>query len=83
MADDETLKLLRNIGASQQISDKDLKTIQQGITACGALDAAKERSRIHAEKARKLIKQVKMTDETKEFFNSLLTFVTTSLDWYK
>ena len=83
MADDETLKLLRKVGSSRKISDKDLKNIQQGITACGALDAAKERSRIHAENARKLIEQVKITDETKEFFNSLLTFVTNSLDWYK
>jgi len=83
MADNRTLKLLRSIGSKRRISGEELEAIRRGITICGALDAAKERSRFHAEKAQELMAQVKMTGEAKRFFNSLLTYVTDSLDWYK
>ncbi|MFQ6135015.1 MAG: polyprenyl synthetase family protein [Nitrososphaerales archaeon] len=83
MADDDTLNLLRRVRSNRRISGDELKAIRRGIRSCGALNAAKERSRFHAEKANELIAQVGITGEAKEFFNSLLTFVKDSLDWYK
>ncbi len=83
MADDETLNLLKRVKSKRRLSEDELKAVRQGLKSCGALDAAKERSRLHADKAGALIAQVGMTSEAKEFFNSLLTFVKDSLDWYK
>ncbi len=83
MADDNTLALLREVRSKRRISEDELETIRRGLRSCGALDAAKEKSRLHAQKASEQIEQAGMTDEAKEFFKSLLTFVKDSLDWYK
>ncbi len=83
MADGSTLNLLKSIMSTRKLSGSELEAVRRGIVECGALDAAKERSRVHAEKAGELIVQVKMSGEAKGFFNSLLTFINDSLDWYK
>ena len=49
----------------------------------GALEAAKGRSKKHAEKAKALIAQTGLSSETKKFFVSLITYIMESLDWYK
>jgi geranylgeranyl diphosphate synthase type II len=81
-ANAETLTRLQHIRSSHLISADDLEAIRRGIKECGALDAAKDRSHLHAERARNLIRQVDLSDSAKNFFNSLLTFISDSLNWY-
>lgn len=49
----------------------------------GGLDAAKKVSRRHAKQARKILTQTSLTEEVKEFFNSLILYIEESLEWYK
>ena len=60
-----------------------LTTIREIISRCGALDAAKNRSREHADTAKKLISETRMNDEIKAFFTSFIDYIIGSLDWYK
>ena len=57
--------------------------MREVIRKTGALDAAKEESLKHAKKAKELIEQTRMGEESREFFNSFIDYVTQSLDWYK
>jgi geranylgeranyl pyrophosphate synthase len=49
----------------------------------GGLDAAKQVSKNHAKKARKLLNQTNLSNEVKEFFNNFILYIEESLDWYK
>jgi hypothetical protein len=49
----------------------------------GALKTAKEKSRKHAETAKKLVTQTNLNKETKSFLTSFITYIEESLDWYK
>ncbi|MFX1487159.1 MAG: polyprenyl synthetase family protein [Promethearchaeota archaeon] len=53
------------------------------IKKSGSLDASKERSKLHAEKAKALIESTRMNEETKRSLSSLIDYVEESLDWYK
>jgi len=46
------------------------------------LEAAKSRSREHADSAKKLISETSMSREPKEFFISFIDYVKESLNWY-
>jgi len=83
LADQDGLDTLKNLVGREQISLKDLKMVRAVIRECGALEAAKEKSRKHAEKAKALIAQTGLNDDTKEFFASFITYIEESLDWYK
>ncbi len=83
LADKEELNLLKSLVDREHISLKDLKMVRAVIRKCGALEAAKEKSRKHAEKAKALIAQTGLNDDVKEFFSSLITYIEESLDWYK
>jgi len=62
---------------------KDLELIKATIRESGALKATKEKSENHAEKARSLIAQTGLSDETKNFFANLIEYIKESLEWYK
>jgi len=80
MADQSQLETFENaIGESPL----DLNTIRKTISDCGALEAAKNRSRKHADSARRLISETAMNDELKNFFISFIGYVKDSLNWYK
>lgn len=64
-------------------SPLDLAKIQKIISECGALEAAKNRSREHADAAKKLISETNMTREVKNFFISFIDYIKESLNWYK
>ena len=53
------------------------------IKKSGSLDASKERSKSHAEKAKALIESTRMNEETKKSLSSLIDYVEESLEWYK
>jgi len=65
------------------ITRDDLDRIRRVISECGALEAAKSRSRVHADSAKKLILETNMSQEVKDFFNSFIDYVKESLNWYK
>ncbi len=61
----------------------DLTIIKKIIVDCGALDAAKNRSREHANSAKKLISKTHMNTEIKKFFITFIDYIKDSLNWYK
>jgi len=83
LADREGINKLKRLTSKKRISPKDLELIRGIVRESGALKAAKEKSREHAEKAKALVAQTSLSDETKRFFSSLITYIQESLDWYK
>ena len=82
-ADDKGLETLRKAVGCKPIPVDRLEEIRVMIRESGALDAAKARSKAHAEKAKQLISQTRLSHEAKNLFTSLITYVEESLDWYK
>ena len=81
MANQEQLRTFET--AIQARPMVDLLSIRRVISECGALQAAKSRSREHADSAEKLISETNMSTEVKNFFISFIGYVKESLDWYK
>jgi geranylgeranyl pyrophosphate synthase len=83
LANREGITKLKNLTSKKHISPKDLEFIRRIVRESGALEAAKEKSKEHAEKAKTLIAQTSLSDEAKSFFSSIITYIQESLDWYK
>lgn len=83
LADREGLSVLKDLASKEHISQEDIERIKALIRESGALKTAKEKSRSHAKKARELIAQTTLCNETKRFFASLIDYIERSLDWYK
>ncbi len=81
MADRVQLETLEH--AAHNSSPNNLMVIRKIITDCGALEAAKDQSRTHANVAKQLILETTMREEVKNFFISLIDYITESLNWYK
>jgi geranylgeranyl diphosphate synthase type I len=62
---------------------QDLDKMRTLLSDCGALEEAKNRSREHADAAKKLIAETKMSGEAKDFYASFIDYVKESLNWYK
>jgi len=62
--------------------DFDVDEVRGRIIESGALEAAKEISRQHADIAMERIMATDMGDQSKDFFISFIDFVKESLDWY-
>lgn len=60
-----------------------LNEVKKVMSDCGALEAAKNQSREHADLAKKLISETGMSGEVKDFFISFIDYVKESLNWYK
>ena len=83
LASREEIDKLKSLTSKKRMSPRDLESIREIVRESGALEAAKEKSREHAEKAKALIAQTSLSDEAKRFFSSLITYIQESLDWYK
>jgi len=83
LASRDGIAKLKSLTSKKHISPRDLELIRGIVRESGALEAAKEKSKEHAEKAKALIAQTSLSDETKRFFSSLITYIQESLDWYK
>jgi len=83
LADREGVNKLTTLTAEKQVSPENLELVRQIISESGGLDAAKKKSKEHAEKAKQLIAKTSLSSETKKFFVSLITYIEESLDWYK
>jgi geranylgeranyl pyrophosphate synthase len=77
------LNTLRKIIGKKQIASEELEAIKTMLKESGALKTAKEKSRKHAETAKKLVTQTNLNKETKSFLTSFITYIEESLDWYK
>lgn len=83
LVDQKKLAFLKNLIGKGSVSQGDLELIRGMVMESGGLGAAKEKSREHAEKAKAFILQTSLSDEIKEFYISLITYIEESLDWYK
>ena len=81
MADRAQLETLERV--AHDSSPNSLKIVQNIITDCGALEEAKNHSRMHADAANHLIERTAMNEEAKSFFISLIDYIKESLNWYK
>jgi geranylgeranyl pyrophosphate synthase len=61
--------------------EKDLA--RQLLRESGGLDAAKQTSKKYAKLARDFIIKTSLNEDVKDFFNSFITYIEQSLDWYK
>ena len=77
------LNKLRKIIGKKHITSEELEAIKTALKESGALKTAKEKSKKHAETAKKLITQTDLSEETKNFLASFITYIEESLDWYK
>jgi len=82
LADRRQLEKLKGMISKKRVSQESLERIRAIIRECGALEAAKEESRKHAERAKALIAQTNLSGETKGFFASFISYIEESLDWY-
>ncbi|MFQ5999605.1 MAG: polyprenyl synthetase family protein [Candidatus Bathyarchaeia archaeon] len=83
LANRDGLDALKNLIGKKRVSSDDLELIRTVVRESGALEAAKEKSREHAERAKALIAKTGLSDETKRFFASLIAYIEESLNWYK
>ena len=80
MADRAQLETFEHVANSS--SPDNLMVIRKIITDCGALDAAKNQSKTHADVANHLILETSMSEEVKSFFIDLIDYIKESLNWY-
>jgi geranylgeranyl pyrophosphate synthase len=81
--DPEKAQALKCLLGKQFLSYGEKDLARELLRESGGLDKAKQASRKHAQQARKLITQTKLTDDTKEFFNTFIQYIEQSLNWYK
>jgi geranylgeranyl diphosphate synthase type I len=82
-ADRAKAEALRCLLGKTNLNRGDIELVRTLLRESGGLDAAKKTSRKHAEKAKTLLTQTSLSNEIKEFFNSFISYIDESLDWYK
>jgi geranylgeranyl diphosphate synthase type I len=82
-SDPEASRILKSLRGRKNLSRDEVETVRNLVRRSGGLDNAKRDSRRHAEEARNLVAMTSMLGEVKGFFNSLITYIENSLDWYK
>ncbi len=70
-------------GFGKVYEEGDVEEIRKKVRQCGALQAAKDYSKKHAEEAAKRIEYTKMSEKSKGFYLSFIDYITESLDWYE
>lgn len=83
MAGEEGAREIRARFGGGKPSLKDLNRVREIVKRSGALDAAKSKSRAHAEKAKRLLNETSLSREAKSMFTSLISYVEESLEWYR
>ncbi len=83
LGDRDEVKTLRGLTSHKRVSPRNLELARRIIRESGGLDAAKEKSRDHAEKAKALIARTTLSGETSAFFALLIDYIEESLEWYK
>lgn len=83
LGDSAEAEELKSLQGKKNLTKNEVERARSLIRKTGGLEAAKETSRDHAEKARKQFYRTDLSDEVKEFFNSLIDYIGGSLDWYQ
>jgi geranylgeranyl diphosphate synthase type I len=83
MASDREKEELRDLLAKKKLDKNQIERVKEIIKSCGALERTRDRTVEHATKAIETLNKTKMNDNAKQFFVSLLNFVSQSLDWYR
>ena len=83
MAGEDLVELFNRVRIKGEISSNELETIRTRVSDCGALDKAKERTRFHIDEAQKYLGETSINDDSRRFFESMLRYISSSLDWYK
>ncbi|MEM3747617.1 MAG: polyprenyl synthetase family protein [Thermoproteota archaeon] len=81
--DPEVPRFLKSLRGRVSISRDEVEKIRSLVRLSGGLEKARKASRMHAEEAKRLIAETGMNSEAKGFFNSMITYVENSLDWYR
>ena len=79
----EAINVLKSVKNKDELNPDDVENIRRVIRLTGGLDNAKKDLKKHAEEARKSISMTSMKSDVKDFFNHLISYIETSLDWYK
>jgi geranylgeranyl pyrophosphate synthase len=82
-ADKEKSEALRCLLGKTTLNEGDIELVRQLLRESGGLDAAKKISKKHAEEARALLTQTRLSEDVKEFFKSFILYIEESLEWYK
>lgn len=81
--DTEKVEALKCLLGKQFLSFGEKDLARKLLRETGGLDKAKQASKTHAQQARTLINNTKLTDNTKQFFNTFTQYIEDSLKWYK
>ena len=83
LADHAKSEALKCLLGKEFLSFGETDLIRKVLRESGGLDAAKQASRKHAKQAKNLIAQTSITENIKDFFNSFISYIEESLNWYK
>jgi len=67
----------------RRLNAEEIELARLIIKESGGLEAAKERSKAHAKKAKSLLADTRLNEETMEFFVSFIDYIEESIEWYK
>lgn len=79
----EELKALKCLLAKDKLTENELNAIRTLMEQTGALGKARQKARGHVHRAKTLVAQTEMSEESKDLFNSFVDYITQSLGWYK
>ena len=79
----EELKALKSLLAKGKLTENEFDAIRTLMKRTGALEKARQKAREHVRRAKELVAQTEMSEESKDLFNSFVDYITQSLEWYK
>lgn len=79
----QELQEFKALVGKKKLRQEEVVRAREIINNCGALTKAKEKSKEHAKKAKKLIQKTSMSSGSKEFFYGFINYIAESLEWYK
>jgi geranylgeranyl diphosphate synthase type II len=83
LAGREDLDALKRLVGKGSLTRDELEAAREFIRKSGALKAAKDDSKQHAETGKELVARTSLSDEAKEFLSSFINYIERSLDWYR
>lgn len=81
--DSSKSEALKCLLGKQFLSIGEVELARNMLRESGGLDKAKQDSKLHAQQAKTYINQTSLTADIKQFFNSFITYIEDSLNWYK
>jgi geranylgeranyl pyrophosphate synthase len=82
MGSDKDVKKIKACFKKSSLSLKDVSSIREIVKETGALNAAKNKLKAHAEKAKAIIQEADLNQEAKKAFKYIINYISESLEWY-